>query len=282
MIIEKFFRFATLITLSFVLISAVFSQTTSRKTRAKTVPAKTVSTTPDVPPKKNARPEDTVESPTSTTSEPQKKNQPRSAKAAKPTQNKSYSYFFEFTQPDFTVRKMILEHDESGKGILTFEKQGWDETLTDPVELSATSLERINKLFTALNFLDSTENYQSERHYAHLGVMKIRRKSGEKSREVTLDWSDNKDAKALADEYRKVCDQFVWIFDVKLARENQPLEAPKLIGSLETMIKQKWISDPMQLVPFLKELGNDERIPLIGRNRAMKIAKEIEKTAEKN
>jgi hypothetical protein len=51
------------------------------------------------------------------------------------------------------------------------------------------------------------------------------KKSG-KEREAKFNWTDNKDAKTLAEEYRKIGQQFVWVFDIGLARENQPLDAP--------------------------------------------------------
>jgi hypothetical protein len=35
------------------------------------------------------------------------------------------------------------------------------------------------------------------------------------------------------------------------------------------------------MIPFLKELSDDERIPLISRNHAAKLIKQIEKTVEK-
>ena len=67
------------------------------------------------------------------------------------------------------------------------------------------------------------------------------------------------------------------MFDITLARENQPLEAPKLLDSLDSLIKRNEISDAEQMIPFLKELSNDERIPLIARNHAMRLVKKIGK-----
>jgi uncharacterized protein (UPF0147 family) len=83
------------------------------------------------------------------------------------------------------------------------------------------------------------------------------------------------------DEYRRIGQQFVWIFDIGVARENQPLEAPRLMDALDSLIKRNEISDAAQMIPLLKELSNDERIPLIARNHATRIIKEIEKKAEK-
>jgi hypothetical protein len=67
------------------------------------------------------------------------------------------------------------------------------------------------------------------------------------------------------------------MFDFNLARTNQPLETPKLVDSLDSLINRNEISDPHQLLPFLTAISNDERVPLIGRNRAAKIVQKIEK-----
>jgi hypothetical protein len=103
-----------------------------------------------------------------------------------------------------------------------------------------------------------------------------------RERTATFNWTDNKDAKNLADEYRRIGQQFVWIFDVNVARENQPLEAPGLIVALDALVRRKEISDPVQMIPLLKELSADERLPLIARNRANKLIERIEKSENKN
>jgi len=46
---------------------------------------------------------------------------------------------------------------------------------------------------------------------------------------------------------------------------------------MDSYIKRNEISDAAQLVPYLKELGDDERIPLIARNHAKRLIKQIEK-----
>jgi hypothetical protein len=47
------------------------------------------------------------------------------------------------------------------------------------------------------------------------------------------------------------------------------------------MLKRSEVSDPQQLVPVLKKLVNDERIPLIARNHAARMVKDIEKNPAK-
>src|SRR5262249_3316142 len=131
--------------------------------------------------------------------------------------------------------------------------------------------------FTALNFLDSTETYQTPRDYSTLGNITITYRKDGRERTVKYNWSDNKDAKALMDEYRRISNQYTWQFDMQIARENQPLNAQSLMDELESYLRRNEISDPKQMVPLLTELSNDERIPLIARNHAGKLAEKVEK-----
>jgi hypothetical protein len=190
-------------------------------------------------------------------------------------------YFYEFAQPTFQISKIYIEHDDSGKGKITFLKKDFGEPEVNPIQLSATTLERVKGIWSALNFLDSTENYQFEKDFSHLGTMKFTMKKDGRAREATFNWTGNKDAKALADEYRKIGQQFVWVFDVGVARVNQPLDAPRLLDALDSLIRRNEVSDAAQMIPFLNDLGNDERIPLIARNHAAKLIKQIEKNADK-
>lgn len=280
-----------IICLSFIFSFSALAQTKSKKTTAKTkptvkttaiptpttiveTPEPTPQTTPPV--KKNERPEDQTSTPQN---EPKKKNQTeRNSTSSKPEQIK-YPYTYEFSQPNFVVSHIVIQHDEKGKGTITFEKRdSADEPITDPLQLTQFTLDKINKLFETLNFLNSTENYQSPtRDYGHLGNYTITLRKDSLERTAKYNWSENKDAKALADEYRKVAEQFIWYFDMNISRENQPLEAPSLVDRLESMVKRDEVSDASQMLPYLKDLSNDERIPLIARNHVTRIVKEIEK-----
>ncbi|MEP7211844.1 MAG: hypothetical protein ABI791_02135 [Acidobacteriota bacterium] len=191
-------------------------------------------------------------------------------------------YFYEFTHPYYLVRKVIIEHDQNGKGKISFMKGGYTEPITDPLEVSPAAMERLRTAYAALNFLDSNENYQYEKDMPHLGVMKITLRKDGRERSSEFNWTVNKDAKAITDEYRKLGNQYIWMFDVNLARENQPLQAPGLMDELDSLLRQKGVSDPMQMLPFLQKLTLDERIPLIARNHATKIIAAIEKQAAKD
>ncbi len=162
-------------------------------------------------------------------------------------------------------------------------KKYYDEEVSDPIILSESHIKRIKMLWNNLNFLDSTENYQYEKDYSHLGNLKFTMKKDGRERTSEFNWTTNPDAKALADEYRKISNQYIWIFDINVSRENQPLESAKIMNTLDMQIERNEIADPEQMIPFLKELADDERIPLISRNHATRIVKNIEKKlAKKN
>ena len=254
------------------LVNGVGAQAKKKKTTASKPAAATVQTKEEAKPqtpapvaKRNERPGTNGSSPVASTNGPT---------AAKPDP----FFVYEFTQPEFITSRILIEHDDQGKGKFSFARRGSDELISDPLQISAAAMERLKAAYSALNFFDSTESYQHEKDFSHLGVVKITMTKGGRDRTTTFSYTVNKGAKALADEYRKVSNQALWIFDITLARENQPLDAPNQMSSLESMLKRNEISDPEQLLSLLRELSDDERIPLIARNHATRIVKQIEKT----
>lgn len=276
--IMKKFVFAILFL--FAIFSIVgFSQTKTRKTAKKNIKP-TVKATP-TPVKANPQTideEELVKAPT------KKNERPTDGNSIKQSETKietTPNYFYEFSQPNFVVSKITIEHDENGKGKIYFMKKDWEEPDSDPIQISAAAMERIKKAFEELNFLNSTENYQYEKDYSHLGNVVIKLRRDGRERETKFNWTQNLKARALYDEYRRIGNQYLWIFDMNVARVNQPLDSPKLMDLLDRYIERNEVSDALQMIPFLKELENDERIPLIARNHATRLIKQIEKAAAK-
>jgi hypothetical protein len=197
---------------------------------------------------------------------------PKKHEKAKPSQ-----FSYEFTQPQFYIRHIVIEHDESGHGWITFERLNEEIPYKEPLELSAAATERILGLWESLRFLDSDENYQSPRQYPHLGTIRFRMEQDSRKRTAEFNWTNNKDAASLLNEYRRAVDQAILVFDLSIARENQPLNSPKLMDQLESMLTRNALSDAQQLVPLLKDMTGDEHLPLITRNHAARLLKRIEK-----
>ncbi len=192
------------------------------------------------------------------------------------------TYAYDFTQPNFYVSHIRIEHDAAGRGKLFFNRKGLDESLAENLQLSETARARIVALWDALGFLDSSTSYQSEKEYPHLGTTRLCMKQGERARAAEFNWTNERNAFALVNEYRRAADQTMFVFDINLAREHEPLDAPKLLDQLDSLYIRNGLSDPQQLVTLLRDLNTDERIPLIARNHAARILKKIEKQTAKS
>jgi hypothetical protein len=201
-----------------------------------------------------------------------------SPKDENPKRTDGTKYSYEFTQKDFLISHIVIEHDSLGHGTISFEQKNEDTPIVEPIEISSIAQGRIFGLWHDLRFLDSDENYQASKNFAHLGTYRLGMDDGKRKRTAEFNWSDNKIAWNLTAEYRRVADQAILVFNIKLAREMQPLNAPQLMNEMDTLITRNGLSDPSQLVPLLTELSTDERIPLIARNHAGRILKKVEKS----
>lgn len=186
-------------------------------------------------------------------------------------------YRYVFTRPGFTYSRIEIEHDDDGTGQISFQKSSFDEPIVDPIALSPATVVAIKDALAALNFLDSGEEYQVARDFSHMGNVEIKVNRDGRSRSVKYNWTENKHAKFLMDEYRRISNEYTWRFEILLARQNQPLLTPGLVELVESYYKRGELPDPGHLLPFLTELSNDERLPLMARNRTAKLIKEIEK-----
>src|SRR5437868_26588 len=236
-------KLATAFILLATLPAAVLAQT---KRRQKTKPAATTTTT--------ATPQPTPEATPKSVTPPKRNERPDNSAAANTSKAPAYVpvYYYRFERPGFTYPSIAIEHDEAGRGQITFVKDGNDVAIADPIELSPVTLKNLKSAFTALNFLDSNETYQTPRDYSTIGNVTITLKREGRTRTAKFNWSDNKNAKALSDEYRRISNEYIWHFEITLARENQPLSAPALMDQMADYLNRNEISDPPRLVPFLQ------------------------------
>lgn len=189
----------------------------------------------------------------------------------------STRYSYEFSQPEFLIKHIVIEHDSSGRGRIRFLQRTEETAVEEPLQLSSEAMSRINGLWQSLRFLDSSENYQSERQYPHLGTMRLKMERDTRQRTAEFNWTHNAQAAALASEYRRAADQAILVFDLSVARESLPLNTPKLMEQFESLLKRNGLSDPKQLLPLLNEISTDDHVPLIARNHALRLIKKIDK-----
>lgn len=203
--------------------------------------------------------------------------QVESAGANGETKAETVKYSYEFSQPKFYVKHIVLEHDANGRGTVTFERLNEDTPVVEPLQLSNDALARISSAWQALQFLESDADYQANKQFPHLGTMRIGMQRGDRKRVAEFNWTNNSEASTLVSEYRKAADQAILIFDISIARENQPLNMPKLMEAMESLLKRDGLSDPRQLLKLLEDISTDEHVPLIARNHALRLIKKIQK-----
>lgn len=266
--------------LSFAFAAALVSTGAAFSTQAQSPRKATPRPTP-TPPVEQRQPKKVSQRPEEGQGSEETPASVRAGIPAKPKEDPNAArYVYEFKQPDFFVYFIHIEHDDKGRGLIRFERRSDTEQITEPFELSAAALARVRAHWEALGFLDSQANYQGERTYPSMGQTKLMMRKGGRERTAEFNYSQDEHAKGLADEYRKASEQSVVVFELQVARESQPLETPKLINKLDALIERDYISDRQQLVPLIRELTEDERVPLVGRNHATRILKKLEKQAQ--
>ena len=186
-------------------------------------------------------------------------------------------YTYEFKQPEFLIKHIVIEHDSRGRGKIRFVQRADEMEVEEPLHLSPETIGRISGLWRALNFLASSEDYQADRQYPHLGTMLLKMEKDTRQRTAQFNWTNHPEALALVNEYRRAADQAILVFDLSVARESIPLNTPKLMERAEALLKRNGLSDPRQMLPLLKELSTDDHLPLITRNHALRLIKKIEK-----
>src|SRR5436190_7028057 len=98
---------------------------------AESTPQPTPVITPGGPAKRNERPSDPGNTKVNT----------RDGANSTAAVSNSTTYSYEFDRPGFTYPNILIEHDDNGKGKISFKKDGYQDFLTDPIQLTPVTLE---------------------------------------------------------------------------------------------------------------------------------------------
>ncbi len=185
-------------------------------------------------------------------------------------------YIYYFDNEKFTTPHLEISFDAAGKGEFKFKKKELDE-MTNKIEVSATVLEQINSTLSEVAYFESTENYQHKKDFSHLGTITIDIAKSGKHRKVTFNYTENIAMNRLANLFRNLATQEMRVFELEAIRQNDPLSTPAQLRYLESEMKSKNIADPHRFTPILKDINQDEGIPLIARNHAKRLLEQIQK-----
>ena len=185
-----------------------------------------------------------------------------------------FHYLFE--NEKFTTPRIELLFDANGKGEFRFKKKDSDEIVNN-LQVTTTVLGQISALMAELNFLDSAENYQHKKDFSHLGTVTIAITQNEKHRKVQFNYTDNPAMNKLANIFRNIATQETRVFEIETVRQSDPISTPAQLRFLDSELRSKSIADPERFVALLQDIKMDEGVPLIARNHAERLLKDIKK-----
>lgn len=200
---------------------------------------------------------------------------PLQAPAAVSASGTGVSIRYQFENDRFLIPRIELSIDGTGTGRLEWERKDARKPLSRSVRVSEQGLAELSRLLDRLNFLRSSEQYQSTEDHGNLGSTAIRVSQGEMSREVVFNYTRNKDADALGRLLRGIANREMLVADLEVAVQHQPLETPAALATLAEEHARGRIGDAVALLPLLKSIADDMSLPLIARNRAGDLAKAI-------
>lgn len=186
-------------------------------------------------------------------------------------------YTYRFENSRFSVPLQELEFDGAGHGTFKFKRKDEDEIVNN-LQLTPPVLDEIRVLFSSLNFLSSTEEYQHKKDFSHLGTTSIVLRQWGRERKVMVTYTENPDLSRLIQIFRNIATQENRVFEIETIRANDPISTPAQLRLLEGELKSRYIADPRRFVQLLQEIRVDEAVPLIARNHAVRLLQMIEKS----
>lgn len=186
-----------------------------------------------------------------------------------------YRYYFENDR--FTVPMQEVLLDGHGHGQYRYKRKDMTDEIALKFEIAPRLLGEIQSLFEQLAFLTSTEDYQHKKDFSHLGTMTLTMSQGGKERTARFNYTDNQQINQLIQIFRGLATQEARLFEIETIRASDPISTPAQLRMLESELKSRNIADPHRFDSLLKDLRQDESVPLIARNHAERLLQTIAK-----
>lgn len=182
---------------------------------------------------------------------------------------------YRFRNDRFVVSSIDLEYDERGHGKLVFERKGLGKPVERDIVVSEAVVRDVDAVLGRLNFLTSTETYQTQADHSNLGQVTIEVTRGAARRETEFNYTTNRDMASVQEILRGLANREMYAFDIETAIKFQPLDTPKLLDTLRGEVERGAVTDPAALLPLLRSVAEDVSLPLIARNRAGALVETI-------
>jgi len=178
-----------------------------------------------------------------------------------------YSKYFKGSRPEYVA----ITVERSGQ---TSYKEAVAE---DPLLLRMSDAEA-REIFDLAEKLDHFQHpIESGLKVAHMGVKTFRWEDGADKHEVQFNYSEDLDAKALADWFEKITETEQLRIDLERAVRFDKLGVHESVRQLEVTWDRKRLIAPQQFLPMLDRVAKNEGFIHMARERAARLAETFRK-----
>ena len=169
-----------------------------------------------------------------------------------------------------------IELDQSGNGQFRFQKSE-SALITVDFHINRSKVVLLYNLFLQSSFLNESKNFTSPRKVADLGMKTIRFETGKQTREVTFNFTEDKNLREINDFFENLDEQEKFLFELELALKHDRLGIPKRLDFLERELKANRIVAPERFRPILEKISEDDSLINLARKEARKLLNKISK-----
>ncbi|MEN3333431.1 MAG: hypothetical protein V7641_2796 [Blastocatellia bacterium] len=188
-----------------------------------------------------------------------------------------WSFNYKFENKRFYVPMMEIDLAADGAGELRFQRGESDDLLDHKFKLMPATMARIRQLFDTTRFLDSSDTYQADKDFSHLGWVTLLARQNGRERKVRFNYTQQPQISELADIFRGIATEEMHLFDIETSEQFQPLDLPRLLDAIENDLRLQRITEPERLLAKLQEVAVNPTQPLIARNHATRMVSDIKK-----
>jgi hypothetical protein len=178
-----------------------------------------------------------------------------------------YSKYFKGSKPEYVA--------------ITVERSGqtaYKETVADEPLLMRMTEAEAKEIFDLAEKLDRFQRpIESGLKVAHMGIKTFRWEDGPARHEVQFNYSEDPDAKALADWFEKISETEQVRIDLERTVRFDKLGVHESVRQLEVAWDKKRLVAPQQFLPMLDRVAKNESFIHMARERAARLAETFRK-----
>ena len=179
-------------------------------------------------------------------------------------------------QPKAVFSLSSIELDQIGNGKFRFQKLESDLVTVD-FRINGSKVALLYNLFLQADFLNEAKNFASQRKVADMGTKTIRFESGQRNREVTFNYTEDKTLQEINNFFENLDQQEKDLFELELALKYDRLGIPKKLDALEQEFSANRIVAPERFKPILEKISEDDSLINLARKEARKLLSKVSK-----